>query len=267
MARFGLFLLVAELGLSQSATVCEDSAKGVMSLLQIAAPRLGSPLVAALEDGQSPGAFNCTAQPEYCGPPLNCDKPRQNPDPDGPWSYNGHADLQYWCSADQTQYRSGIIDKCILGNDLNAAGFATYATQEANVVLDLDGSYCFLARLCLEDRVTNHTTLEEAEAICDARYGHEGWTTNFTKKYYNQVDALGSSVGWIWDRFDGFKSRAVAEDNAKLACAMGNFHCDVQYCRETYCVDPVFLKKYGRYLFVDAENADMDNWSRGVMAH
>lgn len=31
----------------------------------------------------------------------------------------------------------------------------------------------------------------------------------------------------------------------QLACAMGNFHCDVLYCRETHCKKPINKQRYG----------------------
>ena len=35
-----------------------------------------------------------------------------------------------------------------------------------------------------------------------------------------------------WNQTCGFLNREIAVDYGKLACAMGNWHCDVVYCQE-----------------------------------
>merc|ERR1711860_91314 len=89
----------------------------------------------------------------------------------------------------------------------------------------------------------------DGEKMCDYRYGHEGWTQNFFP-----TDAMLAQVSVIRDQLwglkvvsdeNGFGEASVTKLFAKLACSMGNFHCDVSYCKHTFCKNPYYIGKYG----------------------
>ena len=72
---------------------------------------------------------------------------------------------------------------------------------------------------CHNDQVTLNTTLDEAQVMCDELFPvPNGWRSAgappLPGKEFTAADA---------------KNYAMA------ACAMGNYQCDVIYCRETYC--------------------------------
>merc|ERR1719510_1460443 len=75
--------------------------------------------------------------------------------------------------------------------------------------------------------VTEHTTREEADEMCNKRYGNEAWT-NFGHSMLGLPPSGGAS-----------------EDRWRFAaCAMGNYHCDVFYCRVNYCQDPKYIAAF-----------------------
>mmetsp|Transcript_47243 Transcript_47243/g.119014 ORF Transcript_47243/g.119014 Transcript_47243/m.119014 type:complete len:127 (-) Transcript_47243:36-416(-) len=106
----------------------------------------------------------------------------------------------------------------------------------------LDGSYCFIEGHCTNMNVTYDTTVEEAEAACDAKYGHENWTSVTFTSILSDPTGLGAAV------ISGFRTREQSKPFGMLACAMGNFHCDVMYCRDTFCKKREYVEKYGHFL-------------------
>merc|ERR1712183_376742 len=100
----------------------------------------------------------------------------------------------------------------------------------------MDASYCFMEGHCANTKVTLSTTLEEATHMCDKRYGRKAWTSvSFTNKISSPTMVNQSS---------GFRDYNLTRTYALMACAMGNYHCDVIYCRETYCKNTTYSEKY-----------------------
>lgn len=186
--------------------------------------------------------YPCWYKPEYCGRPLHCDRPGMLRvlGPMQPIATNGHANLQTWCLSDN--FRAGIVDQCLVKHDLSKAGRLTYAEQARNNALESDGSYCFAMGHCLETRVTDATTMAEAEQLCDEKYGHKAWASLTISQL---LTGFSSAIarGQISSTF-AFKTRESARPWAELACAMGNLHCDVVYCRENYCNKEHFRSRY-----------------------
>merc|ERR1719210_1247931 len=123
------------------------------------------------------GSFPCQQYPQMCKPPFNCQTFNFFELANGllqGLAASGQPMLRAWCAAPQY---APYVDMCLAQKDLVKAGHIQYQwslDQKANVD-ELDGSYCFLEGHCTNEAVTNETTLEEANAMCDARYGHDGW--------------------------------------------------------------------------------------------
>jgi len=209
---------------------------------------------------QQPGAaqqhllpsFDCSAYPFMCQAPFNCHKVTPFDTARNFFSMatpDGHANLQGWCS--DTRYVDSIAAKCLRDKDLKAS--ARLVFQETHTgkfganTAEMDGSYCFIEGHCSNTAVTENTTLEEAEAMCDHRFGHEGWT-KFGVKDIVTPAMFARGIANLRDEHRGFNNAATPKMFLKAACAMGNYHCDVVYCKETYCREPYYLKKYGHLL-------------------
>jgi len=113
--------------------------------------------------------------------------------------------------------------QCLKGDPVKGAHM-TYEIQGDDKIRTIDASYCFAAGHCNNTKVNNGTKLNQAEEMCDAIYGHEAW------------------VGFGFAHILGAKATDVGRTNkwAQLACAMGNWHCDVMYCQEMYCHNPLW---------------------------
>jgi len=219
--------------------------------------QLAAQLMAAANQSQLPGLpplpkFDCGQHPKLCEAPFNCrdvnllkflKMPLQGLAPDG------KADLQSWCLS--PQYES-YIHTCLVGKDLVKAAHIQYEWSVApgmaqkEQINELDGSYCFIEGHCTNDAVTNETTLEDATQMCDERYGREGWSLMGSVKSLPKVAEAIQNMPT--DNWGGFRDTRPTNLFLKLACAMGNYHCDVMYCKETYCKNPYYVKKYSHLL-------------------
>lgn len=157
--------------------------------------------------------FDCQEYPALCEAPFDCGRSTETASSLMSMATQGHADLHLWCVA--PEYGT-FIETCLVDKDLVKAAWVLYNDTKAGKYgdgeTDNDAKYCFLEGHCTNTAVTTSTTLEEAERMCDYRYGDNGWT--------------------------------MSPDQAKSACAMGNFHCDVMYCKETYCTMPEYIKQF-----------------------
>merc|ERR1740129_542360 len=108
-------------------------------------------------------------------------------------------------------------------------------------VRELDASYCFIEGLCSDTEVTHDATPTDAEALCDKRY------PDWRSLGYAEVQALGANASAL-SLAEGFLDAAPSRTFGRLACAMGNYHCDVMYCKDTYCKMPHYTAKYGHWL-------------------
>eukprot|EP00415_Alexandrium_ostenfeldii_P004556 UN4556 len=140
---------------------------------------------------------------------------------------------------------------CIVEKDLVKAGHIQYqwSVDQKSGIDELDGSYCFIEGHCTNEAVTNQTTVEEATQMCDERYGREGWSTvGSIKSMPMMMEAMHTVPLADTQGADGFHDARGTKLFLKLACAMGNYHCDVMYCKETYCKNPYYVKKYSHLL-------------------
>jgi len=193
--------------------------------------------------GGEAAAFDCQKYPAFCGAPFNCQLPHK---PELPRAKNEHANLETWCT--QAQYYP-YMKACVVDKDLKKAAQVQYQWSLDNRgpqggVDELDGSYCFMEGHCSNEAVTENTTMEEAEKMCDFRYGHKGWAHWDLSQ---EPRAIASSLlfgKFLASNTTGFHDRKLTRFFLKAACAMGNYHCDVMYCKETYCKKDYYIKKY-----------------------
>jgi len=199
--------------------------------------------------GSSGFNFNCTKNPLLCEAPFNCgnfnEAEYMTMQMRG-FAPEGHSNLRTWCfSADYEKY----MHACIVEKDLVKAAHIQYqwSVDKHNTtgVDELDGSYCFIEGHCTNAAVTTKTTQEEADRMCDERYGREEWSQMGKLTKLLEFPKMDEKSG---SKTTGFHDPKVTEVFLKLACAMGNYHCDVMYCKETYCKNPYYVRKYGHQL-------------------
>jgi len=193
--------------------------------------------------------FNCTGRPLECEEPFKC----QTLSPLEPleWGWSGYAggsgktNPRVWCSVpDYVPY----MHECLVTRDLQKAAHLQYEATQAGrfgpLTAEMDGSYCFIEGYCVDKTVSHETTLEEAEQLCDKRFGRATWTAygSVRSPPEDQPGAGGMPNA------SGFANLAQTRPFVLAACAMGNYHCDIVYCKETYCKSPYYVGKYGHLL-------------------
>lgn len=215
------------------------------SRTSVAAGRFGSTLSSSRG---LPHGVTCEDIPEACTEPFNCNlHTHMTMYNDMTYTTNGHANPNSWCHTPYLKY--GL--QCIKEGNMTKAAHTLFSVQ-TDKVKEMDAQYCFAAGHCNKtsvdpsrfkafdrSQVTEHTTLLEAEGMCDAIYG-EKWKHMGILKYFGMKP-------------DGFGKK---NEFAKLACAMGNWHCDVIYCREFYCEDEYWVKRYGYKAIYGATQED-----------
>jgi len=216
-------------------------------------PALGRGLGAA---GGSPlqwlqNAYFCSTYGGYCQPPFDCHK--TDTEKEGArraaegTAADGKPNYKTWCIS--PEYLP-FITRCAAGNLVEAGQVQYHLTSSGAFgpyTMELDGSYCFIDGHCVNDAVTNSTTVEEASKMCDERFGHEAWT-KYGASNSPPEDTIGYGAVEIVDPRNGFTSGTQTRPYLLAACAMGNYHCDVVYCKETYCKEPYYVQKYGHFL-------------------
>mmetsp|Transcript_25424 Transcript_25424/g.57775 ORF Transcript_25424/g.57775 Transcript_25424/m.57775 type:complete len:244 (-) Transcript_25424:7-738(-) len=182
-------------------------------------------------------SFNCTRFPAACKEPFNCQKGPKYHGPNAPYATEDeHADYRTWCDSPESYIEPAL--QCQQGN-LREYGRLMHQTQKsASPVVELvDAHYCFQHGHCDNDDIGPNTTLAEAEAICDEKFGHNRWT---------QLENLAVSGFDIRLSMKGlYLSHAAEESFAMMACAMGNYHCDAIYCKQEYCSKSEWRVRYG----------------------
>lgn len=195
--------------------------------------------------------FDCDKYPKLCEAPFNCadwSPYEMMKTPFVGLAPDGKANLRTWCGAPQYE---AYIHMCLVQKDLVKAGQIQYdwsvapGIAQKEQVNELDGSYCFIEGHCSNTAVTNATTLEESYQMCDDRYGSSWRKIASIPTAPKLMYGLSSMPA---DHSTGFHNTITTQVFLKLACAMGNYHCDVVYCKETYCKNPYYVKKYSHLL-------------------
>jgi len=197
---------------------------------------------------QEQGKFDCHAYPALCQAPFNCHE--VNPVDTQQWmmkgaAHKGRPNYKLWCAV---PHYEAYASRCAVG-DLDGAGkiqfHLTTAGHFGPLTKEMDGSYCFIDGHCANGEVTNDTTVQDAIEMCDARFGRQAWAA-WGSESMPQEDHLDYSVPT--DMTKGYQNPEQTRPSLLAACAMGNYHCDVRYCLETYCKEEYYVKKYGHLL-------------------
>ncbi|CAE7747785.1 Cacna1h, partial [Symbiodinium sp. CCMP2456] len=148
---------------------------------------------------------------------------------------------------------STSMQKCIVEGDSRGYGREMFKSQQKLKLTSADAIYCFVSGHCNNTQVTEKTTMQEAQGICNKLYGQR-WTELGWKDYMAVLAralevATKHHIPKEWN-FTGWGSlvkiaRHEAGISAMTACAMGNFQCDVTYCQMNYCHNDRFRAKFG----------------------
>eukprot|EP00933_Yihiella_yeosuensis_P039577 TRINITY_DN3363_c0_g1_i5.p1 TRINITY_DN3363_c0_g1~~TRINITY_DN3363_c0_g1_i5.p1 ORF type:complete len:272 (-),score=58.89 TRINITY_DN3363_c0_g1_i5:511-1326(-) len=216
--------------------------------------------------GPSAETVNCTAYPMFCDKKVNCaanpltahdravlDKRLATAD--------GHANLRAWCLA-YPMYATSV-QKCIVEGKPEAYAESMYESQEKLHLTNADAIYCFAAGHCNDTEISAASTAKEVEETCNKSYGHGNWTTigwtNFTdvmvKALQMRNNIMDLPEEWKAKVTGGWPSKVrlaqeVSRISAMTACAMGNFKCDVAYCKAEYCNSPHYQSMFGNMSWV-----------------
>jgi len=208
---------------------------------QLTMNNVGDNIKRALE-----GHFNCEAYPGMCKAPFNCHKYsvlklfRHLRSGVG---YTGHADPSGLCHMPDFE---PFFSTCLVEKDIVKAAKLHYEQitsghfGQGRDLVDTDASFCFLEGYCKDQDVTSTTTSEEAERLCDRKYGHDEWSRFMSFKSLVAEKREGAPHPG-----EGFSSRNQSRPLAMQACALGHYHCSVMYCKETLCKDDNLIRKYG----------------------
>lgn len=168
-----------------------------------------------------------------------------------------------WCFAAEPRFYNIYVTNCFDGRVHQAAvlmydeemfrntkGKVSYAPNSP----EHDASYCFLEGLCEDKLIHNETSADAAMRVCDERYGGDLWRTLFNPVYIK--NHLKLYLGVIWSRIplvnEGYTTPWMTHFYGLAACAMGTYQCDVTFCKEEFCVQDKWIKKYGQYSKIGA---------------
>mmetsp|Transcript_60853 Transcript_60853/g.156857 ORF Transcript_60853/g.156857 Transcript_60853/m.156857 type:complete len:298 (-) Transcript_60853:154-1047(-) len=207
----------------------------------------------ASEASATDGPVDCEQYPMFCNPRVNCaGKPLTTAERQSLSktlsTATGHPNPRSWCLIYPLHAMS--LQKCILEGNMTAYAQECYIAQEKLHLVEADAVYCFAADLCNNTEVTSNTTSAEAEAICDRNFGHSNWTSIGWKDF---EDMLGRATQLLSNykqaNLTDYELWAIARRessiSAQVGCAMGNYRCDVFYCKQNFCNNDHWRTKYG----------------------
>mmetsp|Transcript_18171 Transcript_18171/g.52949 ORF Transcript_18171/g.52949 Transcript_18171/m.52949 type:complete len:299 (+) Transcript_18171:73-969(+) len=279
LLAFGARLLLAR----AAGFLPDDSSALLQSTADVAQSMVMQTAVADIMRPKSvPSPVDCQAYPALCRAPFNCKQgDGQQPDltlgtPQDKSAHrtlvvmdthtasssgryatqDGHSNMNWFCGS-QEQF---AMLECATGN---LSGYGLIKSQErprnqGNLVHrtihevhhDMLAQYCFNMGHCNDKEVSQGMTMLQGEAMCDKKYGHKAWA-NFTEGGMETSRFLSGLAGTL--KVDLLTSGSLAKVTlgkpsaktmGKMACAEGHFHCDVLLCKEHYCQDEGYWKKY-----------------------
>mmetsp|Transcript_68911 Transcript_68911/g.222749 ORF Transcript_68911/g.222749 Transcript_68911/m.222749 type:complete len:288 (+) Transcript_68911:71-934(+) len=210
-------------------------------------------ILADLQSGRiaKDAKFDCEAHPHMCKPPFDCQdwtfQDSLNLMMHGLATEDGHANLRTWCLPGLERYADPLLKQCVANHDMKTAATALYKSTFEQYNDEMDASYCFAEGHCTNQIVSDQTTVDEMERMCDWRFGRKGWTMNFLKSL-KRIFSMPTAVSNLMSRQTGVASQRLTRILTKMSCAQGVFHCDVQYCKRTYCRDEYYVAKYTHLL-------------------
>jgi len=245
------------LRLDKQVEVLESMTKEVESSKQAVYDLIHHRHQVAAAQAPSSGPVDCEKYPMFCDPKVNCAQQPLTADDKAALqtrlaTSDGKANLRTWCMA-YPMYATSV-QKCIVEGDPKGYAKEMFESQKKLKLVSADAIYCFVAGHCNNTEVTDSTTVQEAEAVCDKLYGHARWS-NIGWKDFMEVLARALQLGRDhkipkeWN-VTGWSSlvklaRHEAEISAMTACSMGNYQCDIAYCKANYCDDPGMRAKFG----------------------
>mmetsp|Transcript_53237 Transcript_53237/g.137668 ORF Transcript_53237/g.137668 Transcript_53237/m.137668 type:complete len:346 (+) Transcript_53237:72-1109(+) len=210
----------------------------------------------AAEDKVQEPTVNCSEYPVFCDSKLNCSGNPITVAESVAWgkqlvTADGHANLRSWCMV-YPMYATSV-SKCIVEDSKLEYAQAMYKDQSKAQLTEADAVYCFVAGHCNNTEVTVNTTLQEAEGICSERYGDRwkdvGWADFMGVVSRARAEMSSTKQAWSEGRASWSElvalARQEAEISAMAACAMGNYQCDVFYCKVNYCQNDDYLQRFG----------------------
>jgi len=213
--------------------------------------------------------FDCEKYPHMCQEPFNCHVVDPLPAFAGAViqgvAHNG-ANLRFWCLAPGYQ---DFVHQCLVEKDLVKAGHTQFEQTKSGKfgehVYEVDGSYCFIEGHCLNTAVTENTTSAEASKMCDARFGHERWTSFGSLGSKDTLEFVKQKSDFFskGNQSNGMPGNELTTGFLLAACAMGNYHCDVMYCRETYCKQKDLREKFSHFLHDYGWDERNESWFKG----
>ncbi|CAE7242358.1 unnamed protein product [Symbiodinium necroappetens] len=155
----------------------------------------------------------------------------------------GQPNERSWCFANPI-YWDLVVKECVAKGDLKTSAQVQFRYSVLNHPLDeLDASYCFLWGHCQNEEVTSRTTREEAIEMCNQIFPEpNSWQSVGFSAAPTNISMVVSPRHV--DSYTHFNTSDQVESFVKLACAQGNYHCDVVYCKETYCQTEYYRQKY-----------------------
>jgi len=153
----------------------------------------------------------------------------------------GHPNVRPMCLT--YPYYENMVQQCVLNNDLKKNAELTFQSQLSRKQDTVDAIYCQLGGLCEDSKVTENSTKDDAEKICNERFQSQwkrmGWRT-YVETVAESSGILAKSGSAIkngqttWAKVAYYaKKSAVA--SAMTSCAMGTYHCEVFYCKQNFC--------------------------------
>lgn len=199
-------------------------------------------------EGRRDRKFDCQSQPYICEEPFNCDKEPPDEELQRPQiaTVDGHADFSAWCDSPYM----AAAKECSSGN-MSAYGRMMHQIQlklsmGGKGIESMDAHYCFSFGHCDNHEVTERTTLQEAEAMCDRRFGHSQWASLTFDEAMKNLAFFPDGDLHLGSDMNMYLGPRAEYSFAQMSCAMGSFHCDVKYCHQEYCSQPEFVDKYDR---------------------
>jgi len=260
----GLLCTSAVLGLKMSREELEELDEDLLELHRMIHQGLPAEMntsrlriLADLQSGRPGGpeeeeGYDCESLPHMCKAPFHCDQWTHQDTLDirmhGIATTDGHPNLRSWCMPGLERYASTVVRECVVNKHLQTSAQVSLMRTFRDYADELDASYCFAEGHCTNQVASDYSTLNDMENMCDYRFGgRPGWTRNFVKSLKRLIEMPQQFTNLVSSK-SGIVSQRITRVMSKMACAQGIFHCDIQYCKHTYCRDEYYVKRYSHLL-------------------
>lgn len=199
-------------------------------------------------DGRRGSHIDCQSQPYMCEEPFNCDKepPEHELQRSQIATLDGHADFSAWCDSPYMAAAKECSSRNMTEYGRIMHQIQVKLSMGGRGIESMDAHYCFSFGHCDNHEVTESTTLQEAEAMCDRRFGHHEWAFLTFDEAMKNLAFFPDGDLHLGSDMNMYLGPRAEYSFAQMSCAMGSFHCDVMYCQQEYCNQPEFKDKYDR---------------------